>query len=63
MNFRVYRPGDEADDDYTGRANFEMSDGGVVTVFPFDDESPSRVIYGPGAWTTLEVDPVDRLWT
>jgi hypothetical protein len=42
---------------YTGRARFEVG-GGVLTVYPAheDGTGPYRVIYGPGAWATVEVD-------
>jgi hypothetical protein len=55
MDFRVITSADGSYDNYSGRADMKILEGGALQVTPQDDRREKQIIYGPSGWFRVEL--------
>jgi hypothetical protein len=55
VEFEVITDASGSYDNYTGKAEYELLDGGVLQVVPGDKGRVNKILYGVGAWSRVEV--------
>jgi hypothetical protein len=55
VDFEVITDASGSYDNYTGKAEYELLDGGVLQVVPGEQGRVKRILYGIGAWSRVEV--------
>jgi hypothetical protein len=55
VDFEVITDASGSYDNYTGKAEYKLLDGGVLQVVPGDKGRVKKILYGVGAWSRVEV--------
>ena len=55
VDFEVITDASGSYDNYTGKAEYELLDGGVLQVVPGDEGRVKKILYGTCAWSRVEV--------